>query len=269
MTLADTRVGTAGWSIPRASAAAFPATGTTLERYASIFNAVEVNSSFYRPHMRETWERWAASTPDGFRFAIKLPKAATHERRLVDCGAILDRFADETAGLGAKRGPALIQLPPSLTFSAEVAARFFAALRERFDGPFALEPRHASWFERDAQSLVVEHEIALVAADPPRVPGADRPGGWRGLSYWRLHGSPEIYRTPYGPERRARIANALATAPGVVWCVFDNTITGAAAADALAVRALLRAPASPAALPSGIPCPEQASASPPPATPRA
>src|SRR5919106_6889056 len=96
------RIGTAGWSIPKEHAAPFPATGSHLERYASVFNAVEINSSFYRPHRPATYERWAASVPEGFRFAVKIPKAITHERRLNEAGDHLDRFLSEAQGLGSK-----------------------------------------------------------------------------------------------------------------------------------------------------------------------
>ena len=108
------RIGTAGWSIPKQHAAPFPSEGTHLERYGAIFNAVEINSSFYRPHRTATYERWAASVPEDFRFAVKVPKSVTHERRLKDAGDLLDQFVSEVGGLGPKLGPLLIQLPPSL-----------------------------------------------------------------------------------------------------------------------------------------------------------
>src|SRR5688572_21344785 len=111
----DIRVGTAGWGISSRYAALFPGTGTHLRRYSLVLNCAEINSSFYRPHMRKTYERWAASTPRSFRFSVKVPKAITHDQRLRDPDPILDRFADEIAGLGDKLGVALVQLPPSLT----------------------------------------------------------------------------------------------------------------------------------------------------------
>lgn len=74
------RLGTAGWAIPRRFADTFPAVGSALERYAAIFLAVEINSTFYRLHKPETYARWASAVPDGFRFAAKLPKVITHER---------------------------------------------------------------------------------------------------------------------------------------------------------------------------------------------
>src|SRR5690349_23923685 len=115
------RVGTAGWSIPARFADAFPGTGSHLERYARRFDAAEINSSFYRPHRPETYARWAASVPDGFRFAVKVPREVTHRRRLAGAADVLDRFLGEAGALGEKLGPLLVQLPPSLAFDAATA----------------------------------------------------------------------------------------------------------------------------------------------------
>ena len=228
------RIGTAGWSLYRAGEA-FPAKGTVLARYAARFNAVEINTSFYRPHQRKTYERWAASTPEDFRFAVKVPQAITHERRLLGVDDLLARFLDETDGLGGKRGPLLIQLPPSLAFEAERAAAALEAWRASTGAPTVLEPRHASWFEAEADELLTKHRIARVAADPAVVPVAAEPGGWRGLSYHRLHGSPVMYASAYEPETLDSLATQL-SGEAEAWCVFDNTRFGAATWDALALR---------------------------------
>src|SRR5689334_3087872 len=119
------RIGTAGWSVPTRYRANFPASGSQLEKYATQLTAAEINSSFYRPHRRTTYERWAASVPDNFRFAVKIPKAITHERRLRDAGELLNRFLSEVAGLGPKLGPLLVQLPPSLAYVDGVSDAFF------------------------------------------------------------------------------------------------------------------------------------------------
>jgi uncharacterized protein YecE (DUF72 family) len=240
MTPSLLRIGTAGWSIPSRYAAEVPYGGSHLERYARRFNAVEINSSFYRPHQRKTYERWAQSTPSSFRFSVKAPKAITHERQLADCGALLDRFAAEVAGLGDKLGVLLVQLPPKLALEKRVAGRFFRALRQRFDAPVACEPRHASWFTPEINDWLAERRIARVAADPAPVKGAGKPGGWHGLAYYRWHGSPRIYYSDYddaaldslktrlGEERRRDVP---------AWCVLDNTASGAALGNALALTA--------------------------------
>lgn len=234
----DIRIGTAGWSFPR-TLEDFPTEGTGLERYAAVFNTVEINSSFYRPHQRKTYERWAASTPAGFRFAVKVPRTITHERRLVDCGEPVARFLDECGGLGGKLGPLLIQLPPSLRFDAGVVERFLSAWRRGAPAATVLEPRHPTWFEEPAEALLRAFEVARVAADPAVVPAAAWPGGWTGLAYWRLHGSPVMYESAYDAERLNALAARLT---GQAWCVFDNTKFGAATTDALALAALTNPP---------------------------
>jgi uncharacterized protein YecE (DUF72 family) len=241
----EVRIGTAGWSIPKRHADVFPAAGSHLERYAARLAAVEINSSFYRPHRPATYARWAAAVPHSFRFAVKVPREITHARRLVAASEPLDRFLGEVAALGGKLGPVLVQLPPSLRFDAAIAVAFFADLRARFGGTVACEPRHRTWFEDDAAALLAFHRIARVAADPAVVPRAAEPGGWEGLIYHRRHGSPDVYRSAYAPASLAALARRLVTDASCadeVWCVFDNTAEGHAAGDALAVMDRLRPP---------------------------
>lgn len=229
------RIGCAGWSIPKAHAGAFPAEGSTLERYAQVFDCVEVNSSFYRPHRPATWRRWGDSVPAGFRFSAKMPKAISHECRLHACDGLVDAFLDQAGELGDKLGWLLLQLPPSLVFDAAVALPFFERLRERHGGPLACEPRHPSWFRADVDRTLRSLRISRVAADPARVPRAALPGGDRSRPYLRLHGSPRVYYDAYAPQVLERIARRLRDAPSA-WCIFDNTASGHATADALALR---------------------------------
>ena len=230
-------IGTAGWSIPRQVASEFPVEGSALERYASRFTAAEVNSSFYRPHRLTTWARWRDSTPDGFRFSVKLPKVITHERKLANFEEPLAQFLAQVEMLGDKLAVLLVQLPPKLAFDSESAERFFRALAAQSSAVIACEPRHPSWFASDAEPLLTAHRVARVAADPAICEGARHPGGWRGLGYWRLHGSPRMYRSSYA-DRLAHYAALLESqvATGAdAWCIFDNTASSAAAGDALAL----------------------------------
>lgn len=235
-------VGTAGWSLPRDAQPRFPAEGTHLERYAARLPAVEINSSFYRPHRPATYARWAASVPAGFRFSVKVPRTLTHERRLADPEPLLDAFLAGATALGPALGCLLVQLPPSLALRVDVADAFLAALRARHDGPVALEPRHPTWFDDEAGALLVAHRVGRVAADPARVPAAAEPGGWPGTVYWRLHGSPRIYYSDYDAAYldalTARLA-APAAGAGPAWCIFDNTAEGHATLNALDVLARL------------------------------
>lgn len=236
-------IGTAGWSIPRIHKARFPEAGSHLERYGSVFFAAEINSSFYRPHRKSTYERWAGSTPDHFRFSVKAPKTITHEPSPAFSGDV-EAFLSEIAGLGAKLGPILIQLPPKRDFVAAEALRLLGPFRDRTAGAIVLEPRHASWFSAAVDDVLAALNIARVAADPPRAAAGDRPGGWSGAAYYRLHGSPHIYRSSYAEERLTGIAQNLLDVAGVgadAWCIFDNTTSYAAAGDALALLDLTRA----------------------------
>ena len=133
----------------------------------------------------------------------------THELRLQGAAADLDRFLAETSALKSKRGPLLVQLPPSLAFDARVATRFFKLLRQRFSDFVVCEPRHASWFAREAEALLQQFEVGRVAADPTPIAGADRPGGWPGIIYYRLHGSPRKYRSAYEHGFLQEIADAI------------------------------------------------------------
>jgi uncharacterized protein YecE (DUF72 family) len=237
-----TRVGTAGWALPREVQDRFGPGDSHLARYASVFGAAEINSSFHRPHKRSLYEKWAASVPDGFRFCAKLPKTITHERRFVDCEGLVDEFLSQAGGLGSKLGCLLVQLPPSFAFDAALAASFLDMLRARWSGALAMEPRHASWFEGDADALLRGHEVARVLADPVRHAAGAAPGGWPQRIYLRLHGSPRVYYSSYEPalvQALARRILAAEQAGAEVWCVFDNTASGAAATDALLLQGLL------------------------------
>ena len=250
--LSNIHIGTAGWTLPKDHASHFPPPGeaklTHLQRYAHRLHCVEINSSFHRPHQRKTWERWADSTPPNFRFSVKLPKTITHTAKLKNTGALLQTFLEEVTGLNAgpipKLGPLLIQLPPSLPFDEPLAHDFLATLREIYPAPqtAALEPRHATWFTPSADRLLRSFSIARVAADPPKgSPAASTPGGSHDLHYYRLHGAPRTYYSPYTDADLTRLAQTLrAPSPAAdVWAIFDNTALGHATANALHLSRLL------------------------------
>ncbi|WP_182530138.1 DUF72 domain-containing protein [Dokdonella fugitiva] len=240
------RIGCAGWSIAAIHAGAFPGDGSHLERYARVFDAVEINSSFYKPHRPRTYAKWADAVPDEFRFAVKMPRVLSHEKRLRDCEGDLRSFLDAVLQLREKLGVLLLQLPPTLAFDARVALAFFDRMQASYRGAVACEPRHASWFTIDVESALRSRGIARVAADPARPPRAAVPGGDRRIEYARLHGSPRVYYDAYPRATLERIAARLMR-PSLRtrerWCIFDNTALGHALTDALAVGARIGTPA--------------------------
>ena len=243
------RIGTAGWTLSRDAAASFAGPGRHLERYARRLRCAEINSSFHRSHRAAVYERWAAQTPADFRFAVKLPKAISHDARLRRAREPLLRFLDEVEGLGDRLAVILVQLPPSFAFEARPVRTFFTLLGDRFGGAVVCEPRHASWSAPAADRLLVALRVGRVAADPARWAEAARPGGWLGASgdgagavvYYRWHGAPRTYWSSYSPEWLGARAGELGRWPPDAdrWCVFDNTASGAAIANALELSAMI------------------------------
>ena len=238
----DLRVGCAGWSIARAQQPRFDEGASMLARYATRFNAMEINSSFHRPHRRATYERWASAVPAHFRFAVKLPKTISHTARLRKTSALLDVFLAQAQGLGDKLGCLLLQLPPSLAFDARIATTFFGVLRRRYSGEVACEPRHASWFSANLDALWQRYALAHVVADPAPTAADHPPGSTAPLRYWRLHGSPRTYYSSYNDAAlRALVAEVSAGTPAGAraWVMFDNTAHGHAITDALRFQTLM------------------------------
>jgi uncharacterized protein YecE (DUF72 family) len=227
--------GTAGWSVPKELRDRFAEEGSILSRYASVMNAVEINSTFYRRHRLSTFERWRDSVPSAFRFAVKLPRAITHWAALSRCEQELDAFFDDVQGLAEKLGPVLVQLPASVHFERRRANAFFVSLRRRYSGLVACEPRHVSWYGAVATNLFADHGVARVVADPPRPSEASEPLASASLLYVRWHGSPRIYWSAYSDEQLTQLVGLLnmARPDTSLWVIFDNTAAGAALNDAL------------------------------------
>jgi uncharacterized protein YecE (DUF72 family) len=227
-------VGVAGWSIRKEHTHLFAADGTHLQRYASRFAAVEINSSFYQSHKRETYEKWAKSVPATFRFAVKAPKFLTHEQCLEETGKPLAQFVHEIGGLGRKLGCVLVQLPPSLAYDPRTVETFFAAFRARYRGPMVCEPRHPTWFTGAGDRRLEAHGVGRVGADPPCAENGGEPAASTRVVYYRLHGSPDMYYSSYDAAYLDRLADRVRQVRRPpVWCIFDNTARGAATLNAM------------------------------------
>ncbi|MEB2848220.1 DUF72 domain-containing protein [Rhizobiales bacterium RZME27] len=223
-----TIIATAAWALPKTVAERFSEEGSGLTRYASVFNGVEINSTFYRRHKSSTFARWADSVPESFQFSVKMPKEITHIRAMRDIAVPMEAFLQDIACLGNKRGPLLCQLPPSLAFDEELIETAFKAMRAADAGQIAIEVRHKSWKSAEAADLLNTYSIDPVLADPAVVwTAADLSGPPR---YVRLHGRPKIYYSSYTIDELRTFSKLLI--PGA-WCVFDNTASGAAAENAL------------------------------------
>ncbi|MES2534701.1 MAG: DUF72 domain-containing protein [Pseudomonadota bacterium] len=230
-------IGCAGSGLPGPQQHRFPSEGTHLERYAKVFPAVEINSSFYRPHRPATYARWCDSVPDGFRFSLKIPRTITHDRKLQGIDEELRFFLEAAGNLGEKLGCLLVQLPPRLQYDPQVAEQFFGELRSLAQMEIVCEPRHLTWFSSEAAGTLAKWKVGRVVADPAIV-AEPAPPIYEDTVYIRLHGSPVIYHSSYSDETLRGIAAELVHHQSMgrrVWCIFDNTASGAAIVNALSV----------------------------------
>ncbi len=235
-------IGTAAWTIPKEHKNNFAEIGTHLEKYSKIFNAVEINTSFYKDHKAITYERWAQSVPEHFRFSVKLSKVFTHEQRLKKGQKKLKENLRDILKLDSKLGCILVQLPPSLGFVNEDASKFFAEIRKYYPGPIAFEPRHADWQKDNVLALYEQYCISKVIADPPTT-GSGVLHQPSGFIYFRLHGTPQIYKSNYENNRLVQYAsqiNKFVTQGQKVWCIFDNTTFGHATGNAISLTELIK-----------------------------
>lgn len=233
--LTKIRIGTAGWANPPGERQHRQAAHSHLDHYARRFNAVEINSTFYRSHRAATYHRWHDSTPEDFAFSVKMSRTITHESGLRDCRRELRDFLQEVSALGAKLRVILIQLPPGLAFETRAATRFFAAISSNLPYQLACEPRHSSWFAPAVDEFLRRRGVSRVAADPARDPAGMRPGGQRRLAYYRLHGSPRMYYSAYETPFLTDLTRQIRKAGSRVretWCIFDNTARYEAWSDA-------------------------------------
>jgi uncharacterized protein YecE (DUF72 family) len=224
------KIGTASWNIPTPLKPRFSDQGTHLERYSRRLNCVEVNSTFYREHKRETFEKWKNSTPAGFCFSVKLSRIFTHELRLKGYGDRLRESLRRVMGLGEKFRVLLIQLPKSFEFDMMTTERFLQDVRSIYPEKIAWEPRHMSWSANSVLDLFQSYQVVKVQADPDPCP-AHQPVKY--FQYLRMHGTPEMYRSKYSPEVITDLVRQVSKTQVESWCIFDNTTFGYATENAL------------------------------------
>lgn len=225
-------VGTAAWTIPKNAAEHFPIEGSHLARYSLRLNSVEINSSFYKDHQPKSYKKWAEETPDNFRFSVKLNKRFTHECNLEIEEVDLMENLNGISELGDKWGVLLLQFPKSQEFHFDHMKTFYRTIRKVFKGPVALEARNMTWMSKESLSLIKQFNISKVIADPEKCPGELESE----IKYYRLHGSPEIYKSNYEDDYLNNLYEELNRATTDVWCIFDNTTFGYATNNAVTIK---------------------------------
>ena len=244
-------IGTSGWQYRDWRGGLYPQSVPArrwLEHYAGRYLTVENNSSFYRLPSRETFESWRDRTPDDFVMAVKASRYLTHVRRLRDPAEPAARLLAAAAGLGAKLGPVLLQLPPTMqadpgtldacltAFRASATALGMRGLR------LAVEPRHESWWTQETRQVLAGHDAALCLADRRGRPVTPL---WRTATwgYLRFHEGTARPWPRYGPQALRTWVGRLAEAwPGEadVYVYFNNDPGGAAVVNSAQFAKLAR-----------------------------
>jgi uncharacterized protein YecE (DUF72 family) len=233
-------IGTSGWSYAHwAKGIFYPKgmkSGDWLPYLAGFFNTVEVNSSFYRLPRPDIVQRWREITPRHFRFAMKMWRRITHEKRLRDCHGEIREFLRVIAELGPKRGPILVQLPPSVRRDDDLLDVFLTDLKDAARGArlkVSVELRHKSWLCPAVADLLDRHRAALCLADLPAYTVTE-PNAAK-FVYIRRHGPTGAYRGLY---TRRHINNDTAAIQTWikdgrdVYIYYNNDIEGYAVANA-------------------------------------
>jgi uncharacterized protein YecE (DUF72 family) len=244
-------IGTSGWQYRDWRGGLYPQAVPArrwLEHYAGRYLTVENNNSFYRLPPRETFESWRDRTPDDFVMAVKASRYLTHVRRLRDPAEPAARLLAAAAGLGAKLGPVLLQLPPTLQadpgmLDACLTAFRAAAAALGMRGPrLAVEPRHESWWTQETRQVLAAHDAALCLADRRGRPVTPL---WRTATwgYLRFHEGTARPWPRYGPQALrtwvARLAEAWPDEADV-YVYFNNDPGGAAVVNSVQFAELAR-----------------------------
>jgi uncharacterized protein YecE (DUF72 family) len=236
-------IGTSGWSYEGWRAGFYgPLPKAHWLRFcARQFTGIEVNATFYRLQRAETFARWRAQTPAGFRFAIKANRYLTHTRRLTEPVAPVRLERDRARALGDRLAVALWQLPATLHRDLDRLRGFLQALRRWRRARHAIEFRHVSWFDDEVAALLQRHGVAVCLSDAADWPCWDTVT--TDLVYVRLHGHTATYASGYSGQALRRWAERIRrwTRQGRdVHVYFDNDASGHAPRDALRLLALLR-----------------------------
>ncbi len=245
-------IGTSGWNYPHWRGVFYPqrlASREWLSYYASYFNTVEVNATFYGTPKEKTIRRWCTSVPDQFIFALKAHRFITHVRRLRKVKEPLRRLYALVELFGPKAGPLLFQLPPTLRFDPSLIEDFIALLDLRF--PTAIEVRHISFHDERFFALLRKARIALCISDTAGKYPSLIEEITAHFVYIRLHGSPELYQSPYHTEELRIWAQKILRWQRPAYVYFDNDALGWAPLNALELKQLLGQKTKPLPAPLG------------------
>jgi uncharacterized protein YecE (DUF72 family) len=237
----EIRIGCSGWNYRHWRGPFYPeklAVKNWYTHYASVFDTVELNTSFYRLPTADTFLKWRDQAAPGFRYAVKAPRFITHMKKLKDCSEPVEEFLGRARNLGETIGPILYQLPPRWRINKERLEEFIALLPR--DLTHVFEFREKSWLSEEVLTLLDARGVSFCVHD---MPGSATPRWACGpIAYVRFHGGEGKYWGRYSDEGLlgwADWAVEQARAGRDVWCYFNNDMYAHAIDDALTLRAMV------------------------------
>lgn len=240
MAATQSRIGCSGWTYDDWRGPFYPETVKLKDRlrwYATRFDTTEINGSFYRLPTEKAVAGWAQQAPEDFCFSWKVSRYITHNKKLKDCQESVALVFHRMAPLGAKAGPALVQLPPMLRRDDERLKRFLSWIPARTR--LVVEFRHASWYDEAVLAILRDAGAALCVSDHH-----DAPSPWLAtadFAYVRGHGPGGRYHGRYSRETLEAWAAWITSqrrAGRDVFSYFDNDIKSAAPKDAEILKGL-------------------------------
>jgi uncharacterized protein YecE (DUF72 family) len=239
--LGAARIGCSGWQYRHWRGGFYPPelpVSRWFEHYASVFDTVEINNTFYRLPERETFAAWRRRAPATFLFAVKASRFLTHMKKLKDPEDSLERLFSRVRALGRRLGPVLYQLPPHWNLDRDRLERFLHALPRGIH--HVMEFRDPGWYADEVLTLLDRHGVALCLHDMPgSSTGPLRVGPF---VYARFHGARGTYGGSYSNARLSGWSEWLheqRTKGADIFAYFNNDVGGHAPRNALALRRLL------------------------------
>jgi uncharacterized protein YecE (DUF72 family) len=235
-----TYIGCSGWQYRHWTGNFYPSElpqRLTLEYYATQFETVEVNNSFYRLPTKGLMAGWHDRVPERFIFAVKASRYLTHMKKLRTPEEPLEVLFERAQELKLKLGPVLYQLPPQLHKNLERLTQFLDGLARYPAVKHALEFRHPSWYSDDVLALLEKHDVAMCLHD---MAGSGSPREAVGtFVYVRFHGAHGKYAGGYSSQRLDDWAGWLRRQEKAAFVYFNNDVGGQAPKDASMLRALV------------------------------
>ena len=201
------------------------------EFYCRHFNTLELNVTFYRFPEISMLKKWYATSSENFTFSVKAPKLITHFKKLNDCDKLISDFYQVVQeGLKEKTGCYLFQFPPRFHYTVERLDTIIRYLDPSF--PNVVEFRHSSWWDEAVYKLLGKHHISFSGMSHPLLPETVVRN--TSLLYYRMHGIPDLYKSPYSVADLKKTVKTIETSAGIkkAFVYFNNDIGGSAIANA-------------------------------------